>query len=72
MKEKLINYGFVLHKIGWLEFKKNDWTFQYSEDGNNGYMWVYPPIGSDEDGICLRELTYEKIVQLIDFISEYR
>lgn len=68
MIDKLIEYGFKKNSIGWLELKKNGWTFHYSDEH---YMWVYAPNGSDEDGISLHKLTYDKIVKFIEFVCEY-
>ncbi len=70
MKEQLIQYGFKEKESGWLILDKNEWRFDYSPFDN--YMWLYPPDCACDEGIVLQELTYEKLIALIEFISEYK
>jgi len=70
MKEQLLKYGFTESQYGWIQLKKNGWTFDYSPIDN--YIWIYSPHCADDEGINLRNLTYEKTIALIEFISEYK
>jgi len=71
VKDKLIQYGFtVMESSGWVQYIKNEWVFRYNYEEN--YMWVFNPSCGDEEGLCLPELTYDKIIALIEFISEYK
>lgn len=69
MIDKLIEYGFKQRETGWLLLEKNGWGFSYSP--HNNYMWVVQPNASYEDGICVRNLTYDKIINLVEFIHTY-
>lgn len=69
MKEKLIEYGFVEEQTGWLKLQKKEWDFHFNPD--DSYMWLYPPHCGEGEGMCLTKLTYEKTINVIEFISQY-
>ena len=68
MKEQLIEYGFKEKDSGWLTLDKTGWQFDYNPFDN--YVWLYPPECADDHGIVLQDLTYEKLIALIEFISD--
>ena len=68
MKEQLIKYGFEVLGNS-LEYTKNGWSFEvWYED----HLIMYSPDSGLGEGIVLREISYEKIISLIEFISEYK
>ena len=70
MKEQLIQYGFKEKESGWLLLDKDGWWFDYNPYVN--YVWLYPPGCADDEGIALKDLTYESLIALVEFIIKYK
>lgn len=71
MKEQLLQYGFIEKEgSGWFILDKNGWQFDLNPFDN--YVWLYPPDCADDHGIALFYETYEKLIALIEFITQYK
>jgi len=70
MKEQLMQYGFKEKESGWLLLDKDGWQFDYNPYDN--YVWLYPPECADDEGMPVKDLTYESLIALIEFIIKYK
>jgi len=70
MKEQLMQYGFKEKESGWLLLDKEGWQFDYNPYDN--YVWLWPPHCGDDEGMPIKDLTYESLIALIEFIIKYK